>query len=285
VIPLEEVIALSAQWTSLDEEGVGWTTNLHRSDIPLASVQQRLRAAGEGQYLKDLRFTALRLAGLQQEISGILVSWHRLDWMKSLASRGQLSEDAFAMYAASDIDLFHVRMRSAFDYLSTLVWGSARKRGSLGGNRSFRKLIEWLEKNESRRDVVGPLFDVVLDASDWFRGLRDIRDITVHAGGFSLVFPTEDAIGFMTLQPGSGTQVPKSVVPDEVMWNRNVVDFRKYACVHLCWLLHLVETVTQELLERWRTRFDAESRASGGGVEMLRAWTASFQRAFPTGRD
>lgn len=276
MLSLEDVLAESGRWTSVEDDCVRWTTSLHRSSRPVVLRQQQLAQAGQEKAKNDLRFLALRIAGVVQEVSGILVSWHRIDWMQSLLREKHIREDAFRLYVASDIDQFHVRMRSALDYLATLVWGAASDPGKIKKFRSFRALVEWIRKNPDKHEHLGPLADDAARASEWFYGLRKIRDMTVHEGGFTLVFPIEEVIGFMVLQPGSGFRVPESVLPTEVMYNENVVNFRKYAAVHLCWLLSLGETIVGRLLSRWNTGVDPGIHASGGGVDMLNVWVSSF---------
>ena len=276
MLPITELIALSSQWTDSDPSGVRWTTIMHQSSIPFAVAQHRLNAAGRSTELAENKRLSLRLEGLKQEITGVLTSWHRLDWMKSLVVAGTLTDEAFGCYAACDIGAFHVRMRSAFDYLATLAWGAAQDRNGVGGSRSFSDLIKWLRKNGTRKAAFGPLYDTLFNAADWFEGLRGLRDLTVHQGGFTLVFPSPDAIGFRTLRMGANFTLRESTLPSEVMCNDNIVDFRKYGCLHLCRLISLSETVMKELLNQWDMNPAPNARCSGGAVEMLPKWAASF---------
>lgn len=200
----------------------------------------------------------------------MLVSWHHLDWMQDLVKRGALHEESFRMYAASDIDAYHARMRSAFDYLATIIWGGAENRELVKKFRSFNDLVKWI-KEKRHVGGIGPVAEFIASRTEWFRGLRKVRDTSIHHGGFTLVFPMEE-VGFMSLQPGSLFTAPASVLPKEVMCNDNVVDFRKYAVVHLCWFIELAEEGMHALLHRWKVQPDANTRATGGGVEMLRLW-------------
>lgn len=275
---LPTVVSKVAAWTDVDASGVRWRTCTHDLSLPLAFRSRELQSGGFEADADALELIGLALAGVRQEIQGILVSWHRLDWSDKMHKQGVLDDPTFMLYAASDIDLFHVRLRSAFDYLAIVAWGTASRRGTVARSDKFSALVDWLEKNPTRRKDLGVASELLLDHAAWFRDLRDLRDTVIHRRGITLVFPGA-GIGFMLLQPGGGYRVPQTIAPAIVKAGDNVIDFRRYACAHLCWFLNLAEEVSELLRERWTLTRMPGTRSAGGGVEMLRAWVASLGAA------
>lgn len=279
MLPLRSVVEKATEWTAFDSQGVKWTTRIHDLHLSAAFKARDLKLSGRARDAADLEWIVLSLDGVRQELQGILVSWHRLDWVKRLHAQKAIDDPTFMLYAASDIDLFHVRLRSAFDYLAPVGWGTAVRRECVGGKKSFEDLVTWAEENSGRLELLGPAAVLLLDHEKWFRGLRELRDFMVHNRGFTLVLPG-DGIGFMTIRHGGGVPDFEACLPPGVMQSAGVADFRRYACAHLCWFIHLAEQLATLLQERWELAPKLEIRHGGGGVETFRSWNEDF-RATP----
>lgn len=72
-------------------------------------------------------------------------------------------------FTACDIDLFHVQLRSIFDYLAKLIMFFAAKPDQVGTKKLFRKLQEWLKRESSDSTRLGVDLAAVVEDCDWFR--------------------------------------------------------------------------------------------------------------------
>jgi hypothetical protein len=117
----------------------------------------------------------------------------RLDWYKTLWNQEGFA-DLWRWFASCDIDLFHVEIRSIFDYLASIIKLVSDSPGQVS-DKSFRKLRNWVTKGKSELKVGNDLAQLLLHC-DWFDGLREVRDTLVHRGGFTLVFPEKSRILF-----------------------------------------------------------------------------------------
>lgn len=284
---LAEVLARAIQWTATDERGRYWTTLLHRTDLPLTFVATEAERREDHRTAQLLTETGLHVRAVQQELGSILLLWSRLDWMDNMLREGKLTEEAFCLFTATDIDQFHVRLRSAFDYLAQIARACAARPFEMPGGGSYNSLVKWLEANPSRHAKLGDVATLVTGTREWFFGLKEMREVMVHHGGFTLVFPG-DRIGFMVLKPGMGFRPRPSTVPPLVMQNENVVDFERYAVAHTCWFVDLAESLMQLLVARWNIpRLDGVRSAGGaiewfhGGTQQLHSVLGSAQAAQP----
>src|SRR5262249_46711722 len=91
------------------------------------------------------------LESIVQDIWNIGSLIERLEWMVQLTAAGQLTEDSWRMFAALDIEHFHIEVRSILDYAALSIRAvSGKKSGQLPD--SFRKLRQGCtEKNSSLR--------------------------------------------------------------------------------------------------------------------------------------
>ena len=58
---------------------------------------------------------------INQNIWNIETIALRLDWQKDLWTRDELEDGLWMLFAATDIDHFHVELRSIFDYLAKVA--------------------------------------------------------------------------------------------------------------------------------------------------------------------
>ena len=136
---------------------------------------------------------------VHQDIWNIATLAQRLDWQHSLNQKGILSDQDWMSFAALDIDHFHVEFRSIFDYLGQLLQKLADKPGQVTQG-SFQELRNWLQKSLVNRRKLGEGLANIVILCDWFSELREIRDATVHRGGFTVVFPDRKKILFQVPQ-------------------------------------------------------------------------------------
>ena len=136
------------------------------------------------------------LTHITQDIWNLETLVFRLNWQKELFSGNQLDKSLWIQFAACDVDLFHVQLRSIFDYLAKLILLFAAKSGQVDTEMSFRELQEWLKRNRGNAKRLGVDLATVVADCDWFGVLRDVRDSIVHRGGMVLVFPQQGRILF-----------------------------------------------------------------------------------------
>ena len=131
------------------------------------------------------------LIHITQDIWNIETLVFRLNWQKELFSGNQLNKILWMQFAACDIDLFHVELRSVFDYLAKLILFFTVKSGEVDTKMSFRELQQWLTRNRGNAKRLGvDLANVVADC-DWFVVLRDVPDSIVHRGGSVIFFQSK----------------------------------------------------------------------------------------------
>jgi hypothetical protein len=206
---------------------------------------------------------------IRQDIWNLETLIFRLNWQKELFSGNQLDKSLWMEFAACDIDLFHVQLRSTFDYLAKLTMCFADKPGQVGDQMSFRELQQWLRKKPDHPNKLGvDLATLVLDC-DWFGSLRDIRDSIVHKGGKVMVFPEKGRILF---QVHEGFK--NKIHIKEIMYNENVVDFELYGAILIGNLFHYLEDVANVLHTKLNNVgvLDIHPRNYHSGLGVIRNW-------------
>ena len=180
------------------------------------------------------------LTQVTQDLWNLETLVFRLNWQKELFSGSQLDKSLWLQFAACDIDLFHVQLRSIFDYLAKLIMFFAAKSGQVGTEMSFRELQEWLIKNPGNAKRLGVDLATVVADCHWFGLIRDVRDSIVHRGGMVLVFPEHGRILF---QVNEGFR--NKVHINGIMYNENVVNFELYAAILIGYLFHIISKMWQ----------------------------------------
>lgn len=176
---------------------------------------------------------------LTQDFWNIYTILHRLDWQRLLWQDDKLQDIIWITYAQTDINQFHVELKSAMDYIARIIRGLPPNPWQSPG--SFNDLLNWIQK-EYNKVKIDPQILKILQNSNWFIDIRDLRDLTVHEGGFSLVFGSKGKITFQTYK---GWQEQVNI--PEIMFNDNIVDFELYAGMYLGYLLALYENLSQEI--------------------------------------
>jgi hypothetical protein len=160
---------------------------------------------------------------ISQDVKNMETIATRLAWQRDLWSTNQLDVGKWMSYAGCDIDLFHIEVRSVFDYLAKVIKRVSDQPEQVP-DEGFNALKTWLVKSEGNVERLGKdLAELVLSV-DWFDDLKNIRDVNVHQGGMTLVFLEKDRILFQILK---GYEYLVSI--PEIMYNKNVVNFELYA--------------------------------------------------------
>ena len=188
---------------------------------------------------------------IHQDIANIETISTRLAWEKALWCNNQLDVGKWMIYAACDIDLFHIEVRSIFDYLAKVIKRVSDQSEQVP-DEGFYHLRTWLAKSDDNVKRLGKdLAELVLSV-DWFDGLKNVRDVNVHQGGMTLVFLEKNRILFQIL---SGYDNLVSI--SEIMYNENVADFELYAGIYFGYLIAFLEQVSRSIEKRLPPRKSA----------------------------
>lgn len=187
---------------------------------------------------------------IDNETNKIEVVTSRLAWQKELWSLNKLDDNTWMSYASCDIDFFHIIIRSIFDYLAKIMKRVANQPEQVP-DEGFNDLKNWLIKegipdNDNLQRVGKELANIVLSC-EWFDDIKNIRDLNIHQGGFTITFPekSKNRILFQVYKGVTGhISIP------EVMYNENVVDFELYAAVYFGYLSALLEVASKIIDER-----------------------------------
>jgi hypothetical protein len=181
----------------------------------------------------DMLYFARFFRYLSQDFWNIYTILHRLKWEKTLWETGEIPDTFWMTYAQTDINQFHVEFRSSMDYLAKIIRGLPPKPWQSPG--SYYDLLEWITNKENQTKLDTDVLQIIKN-TQWFKDLRELRDLSVHKGGFSLVFGTK---GNITFQTYDGWQ--EQVRIPEIMYNENIVDFELYSGLYVGYLLALFE--------------------------------------------
>lgn len=167
-----------------DEKGIYYSGQLALLPSQLygnifQSVQfDRKRVSNEAQ-LRDLYYY---LTHCKNDLNDILTIVFRLEWQKEIKAKGELDSPLWERFVSTDIDLFHVEIRSLFDYVArALIRVSGSSPGQLPN--SFRKLRDWIANYPTRVPRFGEDLAQAITSCDWFSEIRGVRDAIVHSGG------------------------------------------------------------------------------------------------------
>ena len=180
----------------------------------------------------------------------------RLVWELDLADKGELDVWRWMRFAQCDIDVFHIEIRSIFDYLGKVIQRVSDHPENVT-DKGFNELSNWLvdEKGEAKKENVERLGEdlakLVLSV-DWFNDIKNVRDETLHRGADTMVFPEKGRILF---QVNKGYR--NLVSFPEVQYNQNVIDFELYAGVYFGYMIAFLENACQVVEKRLPTRKSA----------------------------
>jgi len=103
-------------------------------------------------------------------------------------------------------------------------------------DEGFNVLKTWSAKSDDNVKRLGKDLAELVFSVDWFDDLKNVRDVSVHQGGMTLVFLEKDRILFQILK---GYEHLISI--PEIMYNENVVDFELYAGMYFGYLITFLE--------------------------------------------
>jgi hypothetical protein len=224
-------------------------------------------AVSEKKYVQIKQF----LNYVIEDISSLETLIFRLNWQKELVSDGKLDDILWMEYAKCDIELFFITIRSIFDYLGEIIKELSIKPGQIPN--SFEKLMSWSVKSEFNRNNIGLDFVNLLSSCSFFLLVRDLRNATVHRGGFTIVFPQKEQIGFQVFE-----EWKNKVYHTEIMINENVADFELYAAFIISYLFSFLEdfsVVADKKMEL--KKISNNPRSSHFGLPILLNWISKLQ--------
>ena len=185
---------------------------------------------------------------------------HRLDWM----SRQDMEFERWFYYASLDIEHFHTEFRAAMDYLAGIIYRGEGKRRD-----SYRRLIQWLPKEEGHQEFVGKrLASIALESADWFWKMRTVRDEIMHRGAQALLFESPKMLLFQVLDTHGRYLIDNPAI----MYNKNVAYFARYAALSFARLLVLLDTIAEEVSSSLDIDLNINGGFTSSGFSVLVPW-------------
>ncbi|MFW6039131.1 MAG: hypothetical protein ACOC9P_01495 [bacterium] len=206
------------------------------------------------------------------DLGNIATICDRLIWMSDLYVADRLEWGRWWAYAALDVQLFHIELRSLFDYAAQAIVAAGDTSGQLGDPRrmSFRSLQEKIRRERYRQQLGTDLADVAVSCT-WFPSVREIRDAAVHKGGRIVLFDQPPRILFQCYE--NRFQAVVGDVATALMFNRNVVDFTLYAGYLIGRTIAFLERLGEVMLERTEARLiGSDARSTHPGYRIIRQW-------------
>jgi len=207
---------------------------------------------------------------ISQDVSNMETITTRLAWERDLWSSKQLDIGRWMSYAQCDVDLFHIEIRSTFDYLAKVIKRISDQPKQVP-DEGFNDLKTWLTKSDDHVKKLGKDLAELVFSVDWFDDVKNIRDVNLHQGGRTLVFLEKDRILFQTMK---GYEYLISI--PEIMYNENVVDFELYAGMYFGYLIALLEdfaTAIERRLPKGKASFGAGNpRKVYGELPAIYSW-------------
>jgi hypothetical protein len=188
---------------------------------------------------------------IRQDIANIETISTRLAWQRDLWCKEQLDVGKWMSYAGCDIDLFHIEVRSIFDYLAKVIKRVSDQPEHVP-DKGFYHLKTWLAKSDDHVKRLGKGLAELVSSVDWFDDLKNVRDVNVHKGGVTLVFLEKEKILFQVYKSHKNL-----IFIPEIMYNENVADFELYAGIYFGYLIALLEQISRSIEKRLPPRKSA----------------------------
>jgi len=184
-----------------------------------------------------------------------------------------LPDSAWMAFATSDIDMFLVEVRSAFDHLAGVVSCLSEKQGQVPDD-SYRSLVKWRTENNDRavRLLGNRTVDLIVSSAWWFEELRSLRDSNVHGGGRNMVFPLGDDVCFMSFHKS------QLLSRRELRHGERFVSFSRLAGYVLVAFWVLAEEIAAQSFAKFQLLqlgLGDGAMAYHVGKDVLRAWCPS----------
>lgn len=232
------------------------------------------RAAGGRDELACLPAIGSNAHFLHEDWGNLLTLIKRIEWTLAQVNAGALPEHAWMEFTALDVEHFHVELRSAFDYLARIVIAQSAQPGQTPKG-SYSLLSKWAANNivRARRLLGHDLAQSVADSRKLFLDRKRVRELVVHSGARSLVFPPAEGILFQVYAHGLQFNLLKEL--GDLMHNENVVNFKRYASSTLLQFWALVEAVSVQTFSRYalpQVGLGDGAMSYHGGLAVLRDW-------------
>lgn len=216
------------------------------------------------------RHISENLSYIGQDLWNIETLFLKLDWLKDLWIKGEISDNTWMTFAQTDIQLFHIEMRSIFDYLARLIrWLPFNK---IRSPLSFKDLKKWVNRPENLHGFDQEISEAI-QSCDWFFELKNIREGMTHFGEYSLIFPIKDRILFQVYDRSK-----KQIIVPEIMYNENVVDFELYGGLYFGYMLAFLDELSTLIDRKLRiTPIGRDGRSVHSGLRVVKDWIEKIE--------
>lgn len=231
------------------------------------------RAHSGHEHLASLPAIGSNAHYLHEDWRNLLTLIARIEWtLGQVDDQKGLHHHSWAAFTALDVEHFHVELRSAFDYLARIVTSQSTQPRQTPGE-SYNSLSKWAEENPVRagRLLGNTVAIAVAESRQFFLDVKRIRELVVHSGAHTLVFPSPEGILFQVY--ARGLQFRALTGLQDLMLNDNAVNLRRYASSTLLRLWELVEAVSVATFAKYSLpRVGLGVMAYHAGLRVLREW-------------
>ena len=172
-------------------------------------------------------------------------------------------------YIACDIDYFIIKLRSIFDYIAkalAFVSGDAQI-----PSKSYNKLKNWIDNadnSERHVQIIGEDIAELISSCEWFDDIKNARDLIIHHGKHSIVFPQTTDIYFQLDKVRSD-----AVIINDVMFDNDYASFKLYAGVYMGYLKAFLEEFSKLIFERLEIPLQTTNNQSRHpGLAVIKNW-------------
>lgn len=196
---------------------------------------------------------------IYQDVNNLETISSRLVWELDLSDRNELNPWNWMRFAEVDIAVFHIELRSIFDYSARIIQEVSDLHKPIKKCKSFTKLKNWLvnEEGEKNMKTLGDDLAKLVLSARWFDEIKDVRDEIMHKGAEPMVFPEKGRILFQVSRGAMNL-----ISFPEVKFNENVIDFELYAGVYFGYLIAFLEEASKVVEKRLPPRKSAYGSAN-----------------------
>jgi len=184
-----------------------------------------------------------------------------------------MSEEAWVYFTSLDIEYFIISMRMVFDQVARALGIHSPKPGQV--TPRFSRLREFVNTDRATK-LLAPETIAFVRRCDWFDAVKAWRDLLVHRDGWTLAVIVPGTIAFQINEHFAGR-----VQVRELMYNENVVDFRRFAALLLSYLLTDLEALSGIVRQQTGVTLRHRGANAGMGVEVVAEWTQLLLAGLP----
>ena len=205
---------------------------------------------------------------ITQDIWNIGTIITRLSWMREKTCHDDYLRQMWMYYASVDIEIFHIELRAIMNYVAEIMSECANKKKQVP--KSFRKLRQWCAKSPENQKKLGADFTGLVTTAAWFPDILNIRDMLLHFGGYTLVFPQPEEEILFQIYGESYQRLAKSKF---YLDKNNVASFKRYAALYLSHLLIFLEHLAELLRHKLSFTGDiSNAKFFSSGFDILVQW-------------